>query len=97
MSRYKYHPVPTHSQGGRNREHKRGVKGAAKQGGSRDKALIVPGPHGVPISPFSPASQDLASASSSAMLTQAGCGREAIWEVRPVEGARTILKPRGKQ
>lgn len=74
-----------------------GVKGAAKQGSSRDKAHIVPGPHGVPISPFSPASQDLASASSSAMLTQAGCGREAIGEVRPVEGARASLKPRGKQ
>lgn len=62
MSGYKCHPIPTRGQGERKRERKRGEKGVAKQGGSRDswdKACIVAGPHAVPTHPFSPASRDL--------------------------------------
>lgn len=50
MSRYKCHPIPTPSQGGRKTELKRREKPVAKQGcsrGSRDKAHIVRGPHAV--------------------------------------------------
>lgn len=79
MSRYKCHPIPTRSQGGRKTELRRREKQVAKQGSGRKaagtKLVLYQGHMQFPSKPLLPASQGLGlelhldSADCSATLT----------------------------
>lgn len=100
MSRYKCHPIPIRSQGGKKTTQEEGEAGC-QQGSSRDswdKACIVPRPQAVPIWPLSPALQDLGvklhlDSNCSVIDIRAGMVVKLSWEVRPAKGAPTSLQP----
>lgn len=106
MSGYKCHPIPTRGQGERKRERKRGEKGGRRgwlpskvvqrqlgQSSYCTRATRGSHPPFLTCLPRSGLGAPPGLRQLLIPLTQAGCGREATWEVRPAGGAASSLRP----